>query len=283
MLRTRLWVGACLIALAVAMLVADRPFRPWYPFLFAFFAVVGIGATIELLSLLPFENRPGLPACLIGVLAIICANWPAHVGNTTVGSPLEGVVSVFALAVLAFFLIEMARFREPGHAVVRVAVGVWVLVYLGVLPSFLAQLRWRPDSAETGFDRGAAAVAMAIFLPKVCDIGAYFSGRLFGRHKITPVLSPKKTAEGFAGGLLVAAVTALLFNRAYPLLASDVAAVACGLTLGIAGIYGDLAESLIKRDSGHKDAGATVPGFGGVLDVIDSIVFAAPVAYWWLR
>jgi phosphatidate cytidylyltransferase len=276
-------MGACLIALAAAMLVGDRRNDPWYPFLFLFFVAVGAGATVELLSLLPPEIRPPRVLCLTAVLAVLVANWPGHVGYPAVGTPLELVLSVFAAAVLAVFLVEMATFKEPGASVVRMAVGVWVIAYLGVLPSFLAQLRWLRAAGGSDVDRGAVALALAIFVPKFCDIGAYFTGRFLGRHPMAPVLSPKKTREGFLGGLTVAVLTMVLVNRQVPLLAGDLAAVGFGLTVGLAGIFGDLAESLVKRDCRRKDAGSAVPGFGGVLDVIDSVVFAAPVAYWWLR
>jgi phosphatidate cytidylyltransferase len=277
-------MGACLIALAVAMLVFDRRNEPWYPFLLLFVAVVGVGATVELLLLLPPEMRPPRVPCAVAVLAILVANWPAHVGYPVLGlSSLELVLSVFAAGVLGAFLFEMARFREPGGSVVRIAVGTWVMVYLGVLPSFLAQLRWTASPDDSSPDRGAVAIGLAIFIPKLCDIGAYFTGKLIGKHPVTPVLSPKKTLEGFVGGLVVSCLAAVLVNWWVPLLGSIVRALGFGLSVGLAGIYGDLAESLIKRDCKQKDASSAIPGFGGVLDVIDSIVFAAPVAYWWLR
>jgi phosphatidate cytidylyltransferase len=276
-------MGACLIALAAAMLIGDRRNDPWYPFLFLFVVAVGAGATVELLSLLPQETRPPRVLSLAAVLAVLVANWPGHVGYPALGTPLELVLSVFAGAVLTVLLVEMATFKEPGASVVRMAVGVWVIAYLGVLPSFLAQLRWLRGASDSGVDRGAVALALAIFVPKVCDIGAYFTGRFFGRHPMAPVLSPKKTREGFLGGLAVAVITTVLVNHQVPLLAGDLAAAGFGLTVGLAGIFGDLAESLVKRDCRRKDAGSAVPGFGGVLDVIDSVVFAAPVAYWWLR
>ena len=129
------------------------------------------------------------------------------------------------------------------------------------------------------------AVALAIFVPKMCDTGAYFTGRLLGRHKMAPVLSPKKTLEGAAGGLGLATLTTILVNQYFgPVLSGGLLAeIGFGLSVGLTGMLGDLAESLIKRDCLAKDASAIMPGFGGVLDVVDSIVFAAPVAYWWLR
>jgi phosphatidate cytidylyltransferase len=276
-------MGACLIALAAAMLLGDRRFYPWYPFLFLFVSAVGVGATIELIGLLPEHTRPPLLPCVAAVEAVLAANWPYHLGFHALGKPLELVGLVFALAVLGAFLLEMARFREPGGSVVRIAVVVWVIAYLGLLPSFLAQLRWPREGDDPLVDRGALALAMAIFVPKFCDIGAYFTGRLLGRHPMTPVLSPKKTREGFVGGLVIAALTAVLGNWWFGVPGSHAAALGFGVTVGLAGIYGDLAESLIKRDCRQKDASSAVPGFGGVLDVIDSIVFAAPLAYCWLR
>jgi phosphatidate cytidylyltransferase len=283
MLRTRLWMGACLIALAAAMLLGDRQFQPWFPFLFLFVTAVGLAATVELLFLLPESMRPPRLPCLGAVLMVLAANWPYHLGFRAFGGPLELVGLVFALSVLGVFLLEMARYREPGGSVVRIAVGVWVVAYLGLLPSFLAQLRWPPEGDDTLTDRGAAALALAIFVPKFCDIGAYFTGRFLGKHPMTPILSPKKTREGYIGGLVVAVATTVLANAWLQVLGGYAAAVGFGVTVGLAAIYGDLAESLIKRDCRQKDASSAVPGFGGVLDVIDSILFAAPVAYCWLR
>jgi phosphatidate cytidylyltransferase len=97
-------------------------------------------------------------------------------------------------------------------------------------------------------------------------------------------LSPKKTWEGLVGGLLAAIVVSIGLGRLGPALhGSDLLALGFGLTVGLAGVLGDLAESLLKRDCEIKDTSLVVPGFGGVLDVIDAVIFAAPVAYWWLR
>jgi phosphatidate cytidylyltransferase len=164
---------------------------------------------------------------------------------------------------------------------------VWIVGYLGLLPSFLTQLRWLDGTASGSNDQwGAVAIAMAIFVPKVCDIGAYFTGRFLGRHRMTPILSPKKTWEGAAGGLVASVLTAIGIDRLgpTPVLQSDlILEVGFGITVGLVAMWGDLAESLIKRDCRQKDASQVVPGYGGVLDVVDSVMFAAPVAYWWLR
>jgi phosphatidate cytidylyltransferase len=179
------------------------------------------------------------------------------------------------------FLVEMRRFTGPQRITERLALTGFVILYLGLLPSCLAQLRWLPDSTW--------AIALAVFVPKGNDIGAYFTGkfltgRLLGRHPMTPHLSPKKTWQGLTGGMVVSAVLAVGLNAwSGGILGSWPLAVAFGLVVGTAGVLGDLAESLLKRDLQTKDASQTIPGFGGVLDVVDSLLFAAPVAYLWLR
>jgi len=281
MLRTRLWMGTVLILLGVAMLVLDSHFEPYYPFLLLLMLVLCLAGCYEFLHLLPPERRPPEWLCYLCVLALILANWPAHLFGDALESPFKDpwgwIAPVLAVTVLGTLLVGMAHYREqaePGHSVNQIGLTLLIVLYLGFLPCFLAQLRWHAN--------GVGAVALTIFVPKCCDSGAYFTGRLLGRHKMTPVLSPKKTWEGFAGGVAAAVFGAWAIHRAAPSLpGGDLAALGFGLTVGVAGVLGDLAESLIKRDCRLKDASHVMPGFGGVLDVIDSIVFAAPVAYCW--
>jgi phosphatidate cytidylyltransferase len=276
MLRTRLWMGAVLIGLALGDVFLDRSLAPWYPFLLLIVLGLSLAACLELRALLRVYQP--LPAwlCVGGVAALGLTNWLAH-AIPLPGSPWFWIAWMFATVVLAAFLAEMAAFREPGGVVLRLALVVWTVAYLGLLPCFLAQLRWLPEP------RGTVALLLAIFVPKMCDTGAYFTGRLLGRHPMAPVLSPKKTWEGAAGGMVWSVVTAIGLNRLGPALSGGLAAeVGFGLTVGLAGLLGDLAESLVKRDCQAKDASQMMPGFGGVLDVVDSIAFAAPVAYLWL-
>jgi phosphatidate cytidylyltransferase len=285
MLRTRLWMGAALIVLAATLLVLDQPTRPYFPFLLILAGSLATLSCLELTQLLASSSGPRLWFCLLGVLAVVLANWPAYVIPGASTDPWHWVLGAFTAVVLLAFLVEMACFREPGGAVSRIALAVWTVAYLGLLPSFLFQLRFLPgDAGSSGVPRGLAALALGIFTPKVCDIGAFFTGRLLGRHPMTPLLSPKKTWEGFMGGLGLAALVAVGLNRLMPVVpGGDLGAAGFGVTVGLAGVLGDLAESLIKRDCRQKDASQVVPGFGGVLDVIDSILFAAPVAWCWLR
>jgi phosphatidate cytidylyltransferase len=288
MLRTRLWMGAILVALVVAVLLVDR--APWYPFLLLLLLVLSLAGCIELLHLLGPNPRPPAWLCYAGVVLLAGANWAAHLPRLTEAGnadPWFWVGSALALVIVGAFVAEMTAFQEPGGSVARIALTIWIVSYLGFLPSFFAQLRWLQLGGPSGSeDAGTAALALAVFVPKCGDIGAYCTGRLLGRHRMTPVLSPKKTWEGAAGGLLAAIVAAVAIDRLGPaaVLRENVwFEIGFGITVGAAGMAGDLAESLIKRDCRQKDASQVVPGFGGVLDVVDSILFAAPVAYWWLR
>ncbi len=276
-------MGSLLIALVICVLLFDQ--APWYPFLLSLAIFLAAVGSMELHQLI--GSAHGLSLWLSGgsVLVVLLANWPAHLWPDRFGSdPWRLVLAVFTAVVLLGFLVEMAAFRPPsqtaetsakgsGNVVIRLALLVWITAYLGLLPSFLMQLRWL----------NVTALALGIFIPKCCDIGAYFTGRLLGRHKMAPVLSPKKTWEGVLGGLLLSAAAAVAINRPLSVVpGGDSAAAVFGLVVGGAGVLGDLAESMIKRDCRRKDASQMMPGFGGVLDVIDSILFAAPIAYFWL-
>ncbi len=292
MLHTRLWMGAVLMLLAASLLVLDQPTRPFFPFLLVLVGFQIVLACLELTHLLSGAGRPRIWFCLLGVVLVILANWPAHIWSALPGLPAapgvdswHWILGAFTVVVLASFLVEMASFREPGGSVERIALGIWVVAYLALLPSFLIQLRWLEDrDSSSPVPRGLAALALAIFVPKLCDIGAFFAGRSLGRHWMSPILSPKKTWEGLLGGLGLAVLAAIGLNHLMPAIpGGTLGAVGFGLTVGLAGALGDLAESLIKRDCRQKDASQAVPGFGGVLDVIDSILFAAPVAWCWLQ
>jgi phosphatidate cytidylyltransferase len=165
--------------------------------------------------------------------------------------------------------------------------GVEVLIvsYAGLLLCLTARLRWigaGPESSSQGY----FVLGSLIVATKSGDIGAYTFGRLFGRRKMAPVLSPGKTWAGAIGAVVVAALASCIWFQAGLRLFNAQwvpgAVIACltyGVLIAIAGIVGDLCESLIKRDLGKKDAAALLPGFGGLIDLTDSIVYAGPIAY----
>jgi phosphatidate cytidylyltransferase len=273
MLRVRLLVGSVLVAAALALILVDP--APWYPGFLFLIEALALAACFELLRLLG-PRRPAAWLCYLGVALVLAAPWLARWR----GESWAWIAWVLAGFVLSVFLDEMARFREPGESVTRMALAVWLVGYLGLLPCFLALIRFLPGEPEYS----TMALLLTIFVPKSGDIGAYFTGRFLGRHKMSPVLSPKKTWEGAAGGMALAVLVTVAVDLLGPVrvLGAWWAQVGFGLSVGVAGLLGDLAESLIKRDCRQKDASQAVPGFGGVLDVVDALLFAAPVAYIWL-
>ena len=281
MLTTRLWVGSLLIVLVAGILAVDGYLAPFYPFLWLFQTALTVAGCVEMILLLGPERRPQIVTSVVGVFTLCSINWFVHwppLGNAS-STPWPSILGCFTVLVLVVFLWEMALFQEPNRCLERMGLTLLILVYLGLLPCFFTQLRWLSG------ERAPGALALAIFVPKACDIGAYFTGRLLGRHPMTPVLSPKKTWEGAIGGLTTAVLVAVGIDRWGPaaIMQGNLALeIALGVTVGGAGMLGDLAESLIKRDSGKKDASQLVPGFGGVLDVVDAIIFAAPVMYLWM-
>jgi phosphatidate cytidylyltransferase len=289
MIRTRLLVGTLLTLGAAGVLLGDTWLvsrgMPWFPFLFVFLMAAGVLGSRELVRLFPQTHRPSEQFVTCGVLLLLAANWYPALRlefGAAVGSPWAMLVFVFVGVLIAGFLLEMYRYQgETGVAVPRLALTLFAVAYLGLLPSFFIQIRWLAMPEVSGL-----MLALVIFVPKGNDIGAYFTGTFLGKHKMTPTLSPKKTWEGFAGGVLAGVVVAvglsLLVPVPRPVFRHGILeAVAFGLVVGGAGVLGDLAESLIKRDCHTKDASQSIPGFGGVLDVIDSVLFAAPVAYLW--
>lgn len=282
MMRTRIVVGLLMAGGMAGVLLGDRHLAPWYPVMAGLLGLVSVLAAVELVRLFPAAVRPPIIVAVPAVLTPIVAAWytPVQVGFVpalpAASSAWEPILFALTAVLMAAILVELARYQGPGAAVQRLALTAFAAVYLGVLGSVLARLRW--------LDADGFVLALAVFVPKAADVGALFAGRAFGRHRMTPLLSPKKTWEGLAGGLLLSAGTAAGFHAANPVFAGGLLeASAFGLVVGGAGVLGDLAVSLVKRDAGAKDASNTIPGFGGVLDVIDSVLFAAPVVYLWFR
>lgn len=195
-----------------------------------------------------------------------------------------GVVSAAATLVLVGTVLQQARHRQVKGATAAVGAALFAFVYVGLMFGFLLALR-RESSAWLVFG--------VLLTTKSCDIGAYLTGHAIGRHKLIAWLSPGKTWEGLVGGVVTSAVTALVLLEVVGTWGSGLdgsvggmeiwEVLAIGAAFGLVGQLGDLVASLLKRDAGIKDSGSSVPGFGGVLDVLDSVLLVAPLAYWTLR
>jgi phosphatidate cytidylyltransferase len=300
MLSTRLLFGLLMVAGLVLALWIDEWFAPLYPFWLLISATVMIAASRELVNLLASTTmRPSANSVFGGVLALLIANWVPHIAIDTQvpdGLPalnydparpqaaLSFILLSFVAVVMVSFVVQSVQFQKPGRATPRIAGTLFVLGYIGLLGSFIIQMRWFEGAHE-----GLVALLFLVSAAKGADTGAYAVGRLAGRHKLWPALSPQKTIEGALGGLTFAVVASLIvaaisrYALELPVLNWS-KAVLFGLIIGVVAQIGDLMESMIKRDCERKDASDAVPGFGGILDVADSLLFAGPVAFvFWLR
>jgi phosphatidate cytidylyltransferase len=144
-------------------------------------------------------------------------------------------------------------------------------------------LRELPIIAGLDYSVGFTFVIIAFTITWCCDTGAYTFGKLFGRHKLLPSVSPKKTVEGAIGGTLLSIAGILVARVLFDTQLGVVEAIVLAAAASIVGQLGDLVESMIKRDAQIKDASTTIPGHGGILDRFDSLLFTAPLIYYALR
>ncbi|MFT5223041.1 MAG: phosphatidate cytidylyltransferase [Glaciecola sp.] len=200
-------------------------------------------------------------AAVLGSTAIL---WLAYRDGTD--GQATGVAIAFALAV-AVQLLD----RNRQDVLRRLAVTLFLSVWLGLLASYAVLLRARPE----GDIAALAVIGAAIFT----DIGGFAFGVKFGKTKLAPKVSPNKSLEGLLGGLFVAAALAALVLPQVSDLFNVRSAIAMALLAGGGGFLGDLTESMIKRDMGIKDLGSHIPGHGGVLDRVDGILLALPLGY----
>ena len=293
MLRQRLLAAVILVSLLAVVLYADWRWLQDSLLLHAFFLVGTYLCAREFWPLCraaghqTFSNWGTLSAC-----ALVAAHYyslhlrDAHEARLV----LEGAQVV---AVLGVFL--LAAFRHQ-YAASLGGLGVTCLglFYLWFLPAFLLKVRHlgengllhmasQPDGGDWNLF-GTKMVVATVAVAKGCDVWAYLVGRSLGRHKAFPDLSPGKTVEGLVAGLAGSALLALLLHweplNVLPAPQFGIrSSLIFGLAVGFAGMMGDLSESLLKRSAGVKDASHLVPGYGGLLDVMDSLVVAAPVAY----
>ncbi len=308
MLRDRLIFGPLMIAFALGAFWADSALD--HTTLEGFWQRVFFGRTylpsglvltaVVLLLLIPLASRE--LARLFRADGVACQTWlvtaaavaacltvyatPQHMKGSS------GVTVVATVLVAAFVgtLIWHAREAKVQGAIAAGGAIMFAVVLLGLMPGFyLAMRRWHSPWT----------VLAIILICKSCDIGAYFTGRAIGKRKLIPWLSPGKTWEGLAGGIALSVAVAVGFawlsqhtRLAYvhrgpePTLQYEYSmawAAVAGVVLAVVGQLGDLMMSLFKRDVGVKDSGESIPGFGGVLDVFDSPLLVAPVAFWLLE
>lgn len=194
--------------------------------------------------------------------------------------------AALALSVLWIFIRQIFRKDQGPLPLAPIAYTLLGIAYIPFLASFLTKLIYLTPRTPEGLLTGHYYVLFLAVVTKFSDCGAYVTGSLLGRHPMIPHISPKKTWEGFAGALgfsLLGAWGLLHFlPHRLPLLNLP-SALILGLAFSILAVLGDLAESVVKRSTGTKDSGQFIPGIGGAMDLIDSLLFTAPLLYFYLR
>jgi phosphatidate cytidylyltransferase len=285
MLGWRIAVSAVLIPALAGLFYLDQRAGATAPVLLGLVLLLTVRGAWEMVELFRVRSfEPSFPQTAILASAVVLSGWWGRADQLFTVRPagdLTAPMLAYGAAVLWLLASNADRYREPGGRMETLGAELLIVSYLGVLLCLTAQLRWVAGAAA-----GYLVLGSLIVTAKCGDIGAYTLGRLFGRRKMAPLLSPGKTWAGAVGALLGGAAGSWawlhwappLFNAAWPPCSGPWSLV-YGVVIGIAGIVGDLCESLIKRDLGKKDASALMPGFGGLLDLLDSVIYAGPIAF----
>jgi phosphatidate cytidylyltransferase len=219
-----------------------------------------------------------------GVLLIIVTFFQLTGLIGTQGSPAR--VNDFETSFLILFVLGLCvrQFVSKSNTagILAISTTLFGLMYVPWLLNFIQKINFFPGIA----DNGKFYVLYFILVTKFSDTGAYAVGSLIGKHKMIPRISPGKTWEGFGGAIVVSTGASLLFTH----FCADkmpgmtwIHAVILGVVLSTSAVIGDLIESLFKREAGLKDSGTLFPGIGGILDLLDSLLFNAPIMYLYLR
>ncbi len=252
----------------------------WSPSPYFFVALTTIAVVLALGEFYSLASKAGCkpqvaPGCCAGLVVI---------AGFVFEEPALTVAAVAALLIAAL----SAAILQPDDlkkSLVSVSATVFGVIYVALLAGCLVGVRMMPDTLHGKPVPHLAPKLLTMFFAIVMmtDTGAYYTGRTIGRHKLAPRVSPGKTIEGAIGGFVLAVVTGYLSRLAFFPELPATHALALGAIMGAVGQIGDLAESMLKRGSNVKDSGNLLPGHGGMLDRVDSILFCAPVLYYYCR
>jgi len=269
MLKKRVITALWGLPLLVAVVWFDKPL-PWFTILVA---ILGLLAVFEFYKMVAVSKVPSLTYLgLIWTSLFIISRNSELLSILEPHFNLELLTPLLLTSVMIISLIWLPLRRQKGMTFTSWAWTIVGILYVGWLLSYLVALR--------GLDSGRNWVFLALFVTFASDTTAFFIGRAWGRHHLAPNISPGKTWEGAIAGVFGAIIVSLLFTMLIPI--SYVQAILLGLLVSVFGQLGDLVESLLKRNMGVKESGKLIPGHGGVLDRIDSVVLAGIVVYYYV-
>ena len=266
-------------------LVLFTVFRGWEIGFFVVIGGIGLLGLWEFYAMLDHKNLPNFKviAMICGLLFIIGSFYYfSKVGPAQSYDFEMSVLLFFLLIVFARQMFERTRHYSPLEAMAYTTFGFLYVLWLFNFITKIVYVFPRVDEHVTGH----FYVLYLLVVTKFSDMGAYVTGSICGKHLLIPHISPKKTWEGFFGALAFSLLGsfALLKLMPHSLAALNwTHATILGLLLGFAAIIGDLAESIIKRSCEVKDSGHLLPGIGGALDLIDSLLFTAPLLFFYVR
>ncbi len=286
MLPTRLLSGAILAPLIVAIIVLGEPWLSLLIGVVAFLAFVELVALLDAAGYEPPQVLTILAGMALAAAGLVAANAEGVGGLlTTLLTALDPPGVVAATFIAAVLVMAAAAFTRPHPRAgfVTWAMSSFGIAYVGLLLPMIVLVAhlapaggsWTTQVGLLGLRSGVAWTLMLVLVVWGYDIGAYLTGRLVGRRQLIDHISPSKTIEGLAGGLVLATIAAAIgaaligLEPWHPLI--------IGPLVGLSAQAGDLAESMLKRAAGRKESGFLVPGHGGILDRVDSFLFAAPV------
>ena len=243
----------------------------------AFTAFVGLQVFLGLGEFYRMIRGKGLhPSAALGTIASLAMLAVCYRPHRLPGDALATGLVILLLA------LSLRRPDRPRR-VESMAATLFGVLWVGWLSAHLVLLRELPWVAGTDYADGASYVLLAFFVTWSCDTGAYLFGRVFGRIRPWSQISPRKSLEGSLGGLLSAVGAGVIARAWFAPYLSAWDALTLGALVGLFGQIGDLVESLLKRDASAGDSSDIIPGHGGILDRFDSLYFAAPVVYYYLR
>ncbi len=218
---------------------------------------------------------------VIGTVALISGSWFFYRQTDRLAMSYDFDILILLIFTIGVFIRQFPQKLNP-EGVTTMAVTLFGLLYVAWLGNFMTRVNFAVPKDGRYF------VMLLVVVTKFTDIGAYCVGSTLGRHKMTPRISPKKTWEGTFGGMVFAMVSSaltfhFLSDKLGPHGMTMTHALIIGFLLGAAAVIGDLAESLVKRETGIKDSSNILPGHGGALDLIDSLLFTAPLLYVYMR